>query len=191
MLDMLRMKQPTLLAFVKEKVGNGHHLTVFPLRKHVWEKCVACTVELENFVNALFDKYIHLLQDCQKGREKYSRLQVKWMENLRIIQFEPDSSCTTAICWRELPSKIGATPPSTISAILSCIAQSVFIFCQQAIVTIKEEELDTSEEPLQDAGLCADEASLYRLGGFALYATYKVLPYLVIHVNTLYNVYRE
>ena len=178
-LDLLRMKQPSLLAFVKQKVSGSYHLTVFSLRQHFWEQCVTCTVELESFVFALFDKYTTILQDCQKGREKYALLQVHWMECLREIQFDPDSSSNTAVCWRELTAKAGGCTPSTNSStILSCITQSVFTFCQQAIVAIKEEEeCDTVEDvgPLQEAGLSGDEAALYRFGGFALYATLKAI----------------
>ena len=173
MLDLLKTREPSLLTFVKQDISCSHHLTVFPLRQRFWEQCMLSTRQLENFLLALFAKYQSLLQESHKGREKYARLQLQWMDCVRI---DPYSLCDPAVRWRELSATIEEIPSSnTSSAILSCIAQSVFTFCQQIILAIKEDEHNTVKqmEQLQEAGLSADEAALYRLRGFALFASLK------------------
>ena len=72
------------------------------------------------------------------------------------------------------------TVPSTATecAITTSIGRAVFNFCQQSIVAIKEgESLLFKEEKeldeVDEAGFTADEASLYCLGGFALFVLLK------------------
>ena len=67
---------------------------------------------------------------------------------------------------------------STENAIITSVGRAVLSFCQQSTVAIKEggNLLEEEEEELDEAhkaGFSADEASLYRLGGFALFALLK------------------
>ena len=72
------------------------------------------------------------------------------------------------------------TVPSTATecAIITSIGKPVFNFCQQSIVVMKEGESLLFEEEKEldeadEAGFTADEASLYRLDRFALFALLK------------------
>ncbi len=175
----LRQRKTGLLAFVKEQVSSGAHLHFFTLdsRQAFWEQCIQ-TAELEDLVAALFEKYISILERCFKGREKYARLQIEWMESVRAAQHDHDRPQEEATSrWADLLETI-PNPSTATSSILSCASRAVFMYCQQTIVNVKE-GVETSEEvaeelgPLEEAGLTTDEASLYRLGGFALHTVLK------------------
>lgn len=86
---------------------------------------------------------------------------------------EPERSFPTVVFGSEesrtVPSKV------TECAIITSIGRAVFSFCQQRIVAMKEGESLLLEEEkelddIDEAGFTADEASFYRLGGFALFA---------------------
>ena len=129
-------------------------------------------------MNTRFDKYLDLVVGL-KGREKYASLQVQWMELLHCIYYEPASQKAISQKWF-LAVKEVETVPSTATecAITTSIGRAVFNFCQQSIVAIKEgESLLFKEEKeldeVDEAGFTADEASLYCLGGFALFVLLK------------------
>ena len=172
----LKPKQSELSGFVTKEIASGQHLQVFANRQLFWEQCLH-TEELEGLLNALFVKYVALLEACFKGREKYGTLQVEWMECIRLVQYECPCTCEAAKLWAQLVEKTNLNPSeATKSAILSSVARAVFTFCQRQILSVKEGSNDEEEivdSPLHEAGLTADEAALYRLGGFALYAVLK------------------
>jgi len=85
-----------------------------------------------------------------------------------------------AIQWDAGVKKTTLIPSiSTKTAIVASLARAVFTFSQQTVVSLKEgecdyqEEEETDDDVVQETGLSADEASLHRLGGFALYALIK------------------
>ena len=80
--------------------------------------------------------------------------------------------------WDELVKKAALKSSTTTkAAIVMSVCKAVFDVCQQHIVAFKgatllhesEQELD----PFEEAGIEADEAALYRLGGFALFSLLK------------------
>ena len=87
--------------------------------------------------------------------------------------------------WQEIVDKAQPIPSdSTKNTVLTFITRSVFNFCQQQMVKFKEGDvllLDREQmemDQFQEAGFEVDEATLYRLGGSALYST------LESHKNT-------
>ena len=166
-----------VLEAVKSMVGNEHHLVHFPERKEFWHYCVG-QPELEEFVITLLATYICLFSDCCKGRQKYASFQVEWMDILRKVFHQPDSASTSdadpvAAVWINLamngPVKVAVKSKNVIGM---SIARSVFTYCQQRVVSVKEgntllcdSEQISSVDSLQETGVDIDEASLFRLGG--------------------------
>ena len=179
----LKKRQSEAPEFVIERVSNMFHLEEFPERKAVWTKCCDCSKELTAFINAAFEQYTKVFESCFKGKDKYSRLQLDWIEFTRCIQFDPSNSKAgeAGQCWQSLIACTESSPSDrTILVLLSSVCRAVFHFCQHAIVHIKEgagddsgEEDEVPDDALQDARFTNDEASLYRLGGFALNAVLK------------------
>ena len=74
---------------------------------------------------ALFESYINILQKCYKGREKYARLQIQWMELIWAIQYEPSirqdvDKAHAAQCWAALIQSTGLNPSVTTTSVMSC-----------------------------------------------------------------------
>jgi len=85
-------------------------------------------------VNALFDEYLGLV-DRFKGHEKYTSLQVQWMELLCCIQYEPTSQKANSQKWSLAVKKVQILPSKwTECAIIASIGRAVFGFCQESIV---------------------------------------------------------
>ena len=78
------VKHEDVLSYVHRNVGSGYLLKHYPERQTFWDACIQ-TKALDSFVNALFDKYLGLV-DRLKGRDKYTSLQVQWMELLCCIR---------------------------------------------------------------------------------------------------------
>lgn len=175
--QLREVKREDLLSHVYRDVGSGYHLKHYPERQAFWDACIQ-TRALDLFVNALFDEYLGLIVSL-KGREKYASLQLQWMELLRCIQHEHTCQKASSHMWSLAVSKVDITPSKpTECAIITSVGRAVFSFCQQHIVAMKEGESPLLEEEkeldeIDAAGLTADEASLYRLGGFALYSLMK------------------
>ena len=60
-------------------VGEGHHLKTFSDRTVLWDACVHNDA-FKNLVSLVFKEHISLVRQCCKEREKYTNLQVKWMD---------------------------------------------------------------------------------------------------------------
>ena len=177
---LLGADRAKLKEFVTKEMDSGHHLKCFPERQAFWKACVE-TGAMEAFILALFDQYLKLLRTL-KGREKYSSLQVKWMDFVREVLHRLSTGTEASIQWDAGVSKTALKPSmSTKTAIVSSLARAVFAFYQQAMVSMKEGDCDSQEEEeeeeevdvVEETGVGADEASLHRLGGFALYALIK------------------
>ena len=75
--------------------------------------------------------------------------------------------------------KIDVAPSkSAMNAVMSSVMRSVFNYSQQSLVAVKEGETPLLEHEQDDdcfieAGMEIDEASLHRLGGFALHSAIK------------------
>ena len=178
-----------LLENVIKDVGSGHH--------QQWNAIVTkskdCLLEL---VLALHQLYIEKLQLCRKGKDKYTRLQLAWMEAMRdVIHDQSDededeekigkSKLPSPVSNSEIQQRwnlvVGPSGQSVDSnALFHCICKAVFSYCQRKIVSIKEgsetEEDESQEDVAQAAALAADEVALFRLGGFPLYAAMKNCP---------------
>jgi len=96
---------------VYRNVGSGYLLKHYPERLTFWDARIQ-TQALDSFVNALFDEYLGLV-DGFKGREKYTSLQVQWMELLCCIQYEPTSQKANS----QLPEVVIGSEEGTNSAI--------------------------------------------------------------------------
>ncbi len=183
--DLLRqLEQVTVeevLGQVKLEVGKGYHLAHFPERQVFWEACIRSSA-LRDIVSALRTEYVRLVRTSSKGREKFGHMQIRWMEVVHDVLHKsspvPDDASDVLKKWAVLLKAPGSPSEATKSAIVTSLARAVFNYCQQRIVAVKEgvtllleEEQDT--DPASEAGLGADEASLFRLGGFALYSTQK------------------
>ena len=75
-----------LLERVIEDVGSGYHVMHFCDQQQQWNAIVTtskhCLLEL---VLVLDQLYIDKLQLCRKGKEKFTRLQLAWMETIRDV----------------------------------------------------------------------------------------------------------
>ena len=75
-----------LLEKVIEDVGSGYHVTHFRDRQQRWNAIVTtskdCLLEL---VLVLYQLYIDKLQLCCKGKEKFTQLQLAWMETMQDV----------------------------------------------------------------------------------------------------------
>ena len=176
-----------VLNAVKEEVGNGHHLVHFVERKKFWDYCIGEPV-LEEFVIALLATYICHFSDCRKGKDKYANFLVQWMDFLRKVFhgcLQQDSTGVSenhpvAVAWDKLSTN--STSPMDVkdkNAVGMSIALSVFTYCQQKVVAMKEGKTllcaweQSSSDCLEETGVDIDEASLFRLGGYALHSTIK------------------
>ena len=182
-----------LLENVIKDVGSGHHLTHFSDRQQQWNAIVTkskdCLLEL---VLALHQLYIEKLELCRKGKDKYTRLQLAWMEAMRDVihdQSDEDED-EEKFSKSKLPSPVSNSEirqswnlvvgPSGWSvdsdALFHCITKAVFSYCQRKIVSIKEGSETEEDESQEDVAQAADEVALFRLGGFALYTAMKNCP---------------
>ena len=197
--DLGKVDGKQILECVLEEVSKGYHLQHFAERQLFWNDCCKNS-DLKKFVTELHQLYIKLVSDVA-GRAKYASLQMRWMNSVRIIMHGPDeketksdldsqqastepSSCKCADTdaagntWRELIDKAHNPPSdSTKNAVLMSITRSVFEFCQKQMVKFKEgdtlllEREQMEEDIFQEAGFETDEATLFRLGGSALYSS--------------------
>jgi len=84
------VKHEDVLSYVYRNLGSGNLLKHYPERQPFWDACIQ-TKALDSFVNDLFDKYLGLV-DGLKGHDKYTSLQVQWMELLCCIRaHKPES----------------------------------------------------------------------------------------------------
>ena len=141
LVEALKEKRYEVCDVVKRDVASGTHLRVFPDRLSLWEQCRQ-TEELEKLVVTLFSHYMVLLEECFKGKEKYGRLQVQWMEYVRLVQYERPPVCEAGKLWAQVVEESGLGPSHSIqSTILTSIARAVFNFCQQHILASKKAEV--------------------------------------------------
>ena len=64
-------------------VGSSYHVTHFCDRKQRWNAIVTTSKDcLLKLVLVLYQLYIDKLQLCRKGKEKFTRLQLAWMETM-------------------------------------------------------------------------------------------------------------
>ena len=158
-------------------VGEGHHLKTFPDRKVLWDACMHNDA-FKTFVSLVFNKWISLVRQCCKGREKYAKLQVKWMDFVRTVLHEPVHKHNASKQW-SVVGKIDVAPSkSVMNAVISSVMRLVFNYSQQRLVAVKEGETLLLEHKQDDdcfieAGMEIDEVSLYCLGGFALHSGIK------------------
>ena len=80
--------------------------------------------------------------------------------------------------WKELVDEVQPAPSDdTKNAVPMSITRSAFNFCQKRMVKLKEgdtlllEREQLKEDLFQEAGFETDEATLFRLGGSALYSS--------------------
>ena len=73
------VKHEDVLSYVHRNVGSGYLLKHYPERQTFWDACIQ-TKALDSFVNALFDKYLGLV-------DGYTSLQVRWMELLFLAPY--------------------------------------------------------------------------------------------------------
>ena len=182
--DLEALKSKEVLEKVKTEVSAGYHLQFFPERRAFWDACIR-NQALDGFVDALFKQYAALLGQCFQGREKYAKFQLQWMELVRSLLHEPaDDSHPVGKEWGLLVRKAAQEPScSTKGAMIISVCKAVFDVCQQHIVKFKEGEvllLDREQDmdPFEEVGSEADEAALYRLGGFALFSCLKSSDHL-------------
>lgn len=180
LVEILKKRQAELCESVKRDVASGRHLHVFPDRLAFWEKCKQ-SEDLEKLLHTLFTHYLVLMEECFKGKEKYGKFQVEWMEYVCLVQYECPPVSEAGKLWLQVVEKSGLGPSASTQSVTSTsVARAVFSFCQKQILAIKEgggpvEDEEESDTPVEEAGLTNDEAALYRLGGFALHAVLKAL----------------
>ncbi len=168
---------------MKTDVSAGVHLTHFPERQVFWDGC-ARSEPFKDFVHALLLKYVSLVRGCCKGKLKYAKFLVEWMELQRVLLHEPTppsdlGGASAQARWVAVLQTVDSPSPSTKSGVLTSVMRAVFNFCQQKVVSKKEGgtlllEVEQDDDPMEEAGHDADEASLYRLGGFALFSALKM-----------------
>ena len=100
-----------LLEKVIKDVGSGYHLTHFHDWHQRWNAIVTtskdCLLEL---VLVLYQLYIDKLQLCRKGKEKFTRLQLAWMETMRdVIHLTEDQSDKERITKSYLPNPVSSS----------------------------------------------------------------------------------
>lgn len=175
--DLEKMDPNDLFREVCREVESGHHVKFYSERGRVWSDISKQRDRLFNLVQAASKVYVEDLRACAKGREKFARLQIAWMGLVRSVLHEQPAVDSSAAEVRQLWESLVQTATVDSNALFWSVCRAVFNYCQRIIVAIKEgSELDEAEEELdaaEEAALAADETSLFRLGGFALYAATK------------------
>lgn len=132
------LESQEVLEKVKTEVSAGHHLQYFPERLEFWDACIR-NHALDGFVDALLKQYVTLLQQCFKGREKYAKFQLQWMELVRVLLHDSDDSHPVGKEWGLLIEKAAQEPSCTTKgAVIMSICKAVFDVCQHRIVAFKE-----------------------------------------------------
>ena len=163
-------------------VGEGHHLTTFPDRTVLLDACVHNDA-FKKLVSLVFKEHISLVRQCCKEREKYTNLQVKWMDFVRTVLHEPVHKHNASKQWNVVVGKIDvAQSKSAMNAVMSSVMRSVSNYSQQRLAAVKEGETLLLEHEQDDdcfieTGMEIDEASLYHLGGFALHSAIEAFEY--------------
>ena len=102
---------------------------------------------------------------------------------------------TCCVCFQRKQQKIEPSCSTTWAVIMS-VCKAVFDVCQHHIATFKEGEVlllgsEQDLDPFEEAGIEADEAALYRLGGFALFSCLKTSDRLSEEKRFIYALLHE
>ena len=96
-----------------------------------------------------------------------------------VLLHDPAAGRPVSKEWDLLVKKAAQEPScSTKGAVIMSVCKAVFDVCQHHIIAFKEGEVLLLEseqdlEPFEEADIEADEAALYRLGGFILFSCLK------------------
>ena len=182
--DHLENVQRECVDEVKKEVSESYHLKHFPDRgvlfRLLCEESPTCDgSSFEKIVQATCAAYIYRLRQCQKGRDKYIRLQLSWMDFINTLLQNPEQQPETADIYELVTrsSRQCILADDTVSAMIISITRSVYNVLQKQVVSFKEtksSEIDDDEQdPVAEALVFTDEASLHRMGGFALHSAIK------------------
>ena len=168
----------TVLDKVIQDVAGGYHLQYYPERSHLLERCKKST-QFSEIIHSMCCTYRSLFVANSKGTGKYINFQLQWMHFIRDLLHFPENQVKATeinelwqcICGDSSPSK------DTRNSILTSIARAVFNTLQQQVVAFKESsgisDDGDMEDPVEEALVFTDRASLHRLGGFALFSAIK------------------
>ena len=68
-----------MVLYVHKTVSEGILPDLFPERHILWEK-LQYSIELKKFLYSAIDKYMLLLIDNGKGKDKYANLYIAWLD---------------------------------------------------------------------------------------------------------------
>ena len=191
--DQLRKLIPSkeVIDQICGEVESGLHLSHFSERGRLWKHlCTAQSSRRVVLVQDASKAYLDILCECRSGRDKFARLQIRWMDLLRSVLYDEtdlkdDSHCVQlrrlwCLIVAAADVREGYTEDS--NALFCCIWRAVQNYWQKKVVDVKEgsvssdhDDDDIELDAAEEAALAADETSLLRLGGFALHAAAKCM----------------
>ena len=188
--DYLQSIKKECVVEVKQEVSESYHVKFFADRGEIFrllnkespdrEPADDGGCSFEKIAQIMCAVYISHLKESQKGRDKYIKLQLRWMEFVNALLHNPDIQPETMEIHEIVTRSVAQCPKASdaVSAIMISVTRSVFNVLQKKVVIFKEEESgqakdEDCEDPVEEALVFIDEVSLHRLGGFALHSAIK------------------
>ena len=162
-----KIDREEVILYVHKTVSKGILPDLFPERLVLWES-LQYSIELKKFLHSAIDKYMFLLIDNGKGKDKYANLYIAWLDyicsftcpqkqtlvsiaNLAILKGNADISFNTL--------------RTVTAALLHAVQDGLQIQIAQKIEQLTKEGNSSITVPVE---LPADDVALYRLSGWAL-----------------------
>lgn len=158
------INREAVVVHVQKTVSECLMPDLFPERLKLWES-IQDTVELKNFIHSTIAKFMLLLENYSKGKDKYANLYLAWLDYIRNFTCRPKQTLVTLatltllIGSQELDTSV-STQRTVIAAILHAVQDGI-----QAQVATKIENLEFESSVTEPT---EDDTALYRISGWAL-----------------------
>lgn len=161
---------------VVRQVESGYHLLFFEERLNLWKYIKSANVvAFDSLISTVLADFVKMYRQHSKGKDKYTRLLLGWYTYMK--QYVVQGSCVGEAAWSKLVE--GYTVPAgdvsecTRSSLLSSLMMGIFHETLRRVECFVSElpgARPSSFFPPATGYRADDEASLYRLAGFALFS---------------------
>ena len=161
---------------VARQVESGYHMHFFEERLNLWKHIKSTNVmALDSLISAVLEDFVKIYREHSKGKNKYTRLLLGWYAYMN--QYVLQGSDVGEATWRRLVERYrvpaGGVSECTRSCLVSSLMMGIFHEMLRRVECFVSELPGTTPSsffPSATDYRADDEASLYRLAGFALFS---------------------
>ena len=151
---------------IRIEISQGYHLRHYPDRNAFFSEL--CTVKHEASGKSCFEvavqmmckAYITCLKESRKGRDKFMKLQLSWMDFLHTLLHNPEKTSETMQLSLVFKNSSFPCKPSN-STVTAAISRSVFNVLQQKVAMFKE-TASASQLELKESDLVQESLDYVR-----------------------------